>query len=182
MKMSSIITLLKNTKTKFIKKGEVLIPEGATNKNVSFIRKGLIRSYYFDSAKLEEITFQLYPEYNVVLNMHSVLFDEPSKFSYQALEDTKVYQINYTFFLDLTANNPELLEINRQFIGRKAIRQAFQRIESFVFMSPQERYQKYVADYPNIVNRAPDKYIANVLGITPVSLSRIRSRIAAKRP
>jgi DNA-directed RNA polymerase subunit F len=61
------------------------------------------------------------------------------------------------------------------------MRQAFQRVESFVFLSPEERYQKYVEDHPNIINRAPDKYIANILGITPVSLSRIRSRIASKR-
>jgi len=48
-------------------------------------------------------------------------------------------------------------------------------------MSPEERCLKYVSDYPNLVNRVPDKYIANVFGITPVSLSRSRMRIAAKK-
>lgn len=61
------------------------------------------------------------------------------------------------------------------------MKRAFQRIESFVFLSPEERYKKYVKDYPNVIDRAPDKYIANVLGITPVSLSRIRTRIASKK-
>mgnify|MGYP000483322161 CR=1 FL=1 len=44
-----------------------------------------------------------------------------------------------------------------------------------------EHYKKYIKDFPGIVNRAPDKHIANVLGITSVSLSRIRKRIASKK-
>lgn len=181
MKIGSIIKLLRNTTTKFIQKGEILLPKGAIEKDVFFVRKGLIRSYYADEEKLEDITFQLYPEYNIVLNIHSVLFEEPSRFTYQAIEDSKLYKIDYNSLIDLTTKNPQLLELNRRYIGRNAMRQAVQRVESFVFLSPEERYQKYINEFPNIVNRAPDKYIANVLGITPVSLSRIRSRIAMKK-
>ena len=181
MKIGSVIALVRNTTTKYFSKGEELIPAGVTGYEVFFVRKGFIRSYYYNEDKLEEITFQLYPEYSVVINLHGALFEEPSKFSYQAIEDTKVYKTDYTSLMDLTSKNPELLELNRKYIGKRAIKQAFQRVESFVFMSPEERYLKYINDYPNIVNRAPDKYIANVLGITPVSLSRIRSRIAAKK-
>ncbi len=64
---------------------------------------------------------------------------------------------------------------------QRGMKQAFQRVESFVLLSPEERYLKYMQDYPSVINRAPDKYIANVLGITPVSLSRIKGRITAKR-
>jgi CRP-like cAMP-binding protein len=181
MKIGSIISLLRNTSLIRLKKGEILIPAGSSEKEVFFIRRGLIRSYYSDEDKFEEITFQLYAENSLVLNVHTFLLDEPSKFCYRALEDTKVYKIGLNSFIDFTSNDPQLLELNRRFLGRNAMRQAFQRVESFVFLSPEERYQKYVEDHPNIINRAPDKYIANILGITPVSLSRIRSRIASKR-
>jgi DNA-directed RNA polymerase specialized sigma subunit len=40
---------------------------------------------------------------------------------------------------------------------------------------------KFATDYPQLMNRVPMKYIANMLGITPVSLSRIRKRIATKK-
>jgi CRP-like cAMP-binding protein len=180
MNIRSWLKLLRNVSIRSIKKGEILIPEGATNKDVYFIRKGLIRSYASDDME-DEITFQLYPEYHAIINLHSLLFNEPSKFSYQALEDTKIYAVDYDSFIEMTSKNPKLLEINRLYLGRTAMKQAFQRVESFVFLSPEERYKKYVKDYPNVINRAPDKYIANVLGITPVSLSRIRKRIATKR-
>jgi FixJ family two-component response regulator len=58
--------------------------------------------------------------------------------------------------------------------------QSMDRIESFVLLSPEERYRQLVEQKPNIVNRVPNKYIATFLGITPVSLSRLRRRMATK--
>ena len=180
MKIQPILSLLRNVKTRTYQHGEVLISEGSKNKEVFYVRNGLIRCFYVNS-NADEITFQLFPESNPVLNFHTLLFDEPSKFVYTAHERTKVYCIDYDALMKITRDNANLLELNRSFIGKRAIKQAFMRIESLVFLTPEERYEKYVRDYPNIVNRAPDKYIANVLGITPVSLSRIRNRIATRK-
>ena len=180
MKIKNLLSLLRNVRIKTIEKGEFLIKEGSSDKNVYFIRKGLIRSYTKDDME-DEITFQLFPENQFVTNIHTFLFDEPSKYYYQALEKSKVYAVDYEAFFEMASKNPGLLEGNRAVLGKKVMKQAFQRVESFVFLSPEERYKKYVNDYPQLINRAPDKYIANVLGITPVSLSRIRNRIATKK-
>jgi CRP-like cAMP-binding protein len=48
--------------------------------------------------------------------------------------------------------------------------------------SPQERYQALLREQPEIVRRIPQHYIASYLGITPVSLSRIRGRMARTTP
>lgn len=178
--IKSILALLRNVKSRIFQPGEVLITEGSNNKELFFIRKGLIRCFYINS-NADEITFQLFPESNLVLNFHTLLFDEPSKFVYVAYEQTKVYSIDYDFLMKLTGENAHFLELNRSFVGKRAMKQAFMRIESLVFLTPEERYIKYLKDYPSIVNRAPDKYIANVLGITPESLSRIRHRIATRK-
>lgn len=42
--------------------------------------------------------------------------------------------------------------------------------------TPQQRYEELLKKYPNIIQRVPQHYIASYLGITPVSLSRIRNR------
>ncbi len=181
LNIRNLLGLLRHVTVKSLEKGEILIERGSTRKEVYYIRKGLIRSFTTDDME-DETTFQLYPEYHAVSNIHSLLLNEPSKFSYQALERTKVYAIDYSSFIEVTSNNPKYLEINRMYLGKRAMKLAFQRVESFVFLSPEERYKKYIKDYPNIINRAPDKYIANVLGITPVSLSRIRKRMASRKP
>lgn len=80
---------------------------------------------------------------------------------------------------DLVARNPKL-EANRKYVLQRLLKESMERVESFVLLTPEERYQRFVKDYPGITNRVQDKYIANVLGITPVSLSRIRKRIASK--
>lgn len=180
MNLRNLLYLLRNVSAKSVKKGELIIHAGNTKKEIFFIRKGLFRSYLIND-KAEEITFQLYPENSIVGNVHAVVFNEPSKFIYQALEDSKVYYVDYSAFSKMATKNPRFLEMNRMFLGPRIIKQSFQRVESFVFLSPEERYKKYAKDYPNVINRAPDKYIAHVLGITPVSLSRIRNRIANKK-
>ena len=161
-------------------KGEIIIPAGSSEKILFLVRKGLVRSYFVNDNS-DEITFQLFPEQQPFANIHAILMNEPSRFTYKTLEKTKVYSIDYNSFQKISAENSQLLELNRTFLGEKVIKQTFQRIESFVFLSPEERYQKYIRDFPALINRAPDKYIANVLGITPVSLSRIRQRIATKK-
>lgn len=180
MNIKILLALIRNVKTKSFDKGEILIRVGFTGKDVYYIRKGLVRCYVVDE-ETNEITFQIFAEHQIFTNTHSVLFNEASKFYYQALEHTKVYKVDYNEFLKLTSQNSELLELNRSYFGKKVIQQAFQRVESFVFLSPEERYQKFVKDNPKLIHRVPDKYIANILGITPVSLSRIRNRISRKK-
>jgi len=179
MNIRSLLVLFRHLTIKAIEKGEIIIREGETKKGVFFIRKGLVRAYRI-TEKGDEITFQLFPEYHVFGNLHSILFNEPSKFTFQALERTKVYTMDYDAFHDVVKHS-KFLDLNKMGLGPRGMKQAFQRLESFVFLSPEERYLKYMKDYPTVINRAPDKYIANVLGITPVSLSRIKGRITAKK-
>lgn len=180
MNFRNLLNLLRKVRVKSVEKGEILIQRGSTKKEVFFIRKGLVRSFFINE-NVDEITFHLFPEYQIFANVHAVLFEEPSKFSYQAIESTKVYVIDYDLFHKVASENPKLFAQNRKLFGPKIMKQAFLRIESFVLLSPEERYLKYMNDYPTVIKRAPDKYIANVLGITPVSLSRIRKRIMERK-
>lgn len=179
MNIKFLYILLKSLSSKTFDKGEIVINEGDKINNVFYIRKGLVRSYLID-GKGEEITFQLFAEKQLFGNVHIILFNEPSRFTFEAMEKTKVYFTDLKTFQDLSNANSDHLKIDNGIFGRQILKQAFQRVDSFVFLSPEKRYLQYVKDYPNIINRVPDKYIANVLGITPVSLSRIRKRISKK--
>ena len=180
MNIKFLFKLLRNLSSKTFENGEIIINEGDKINNVFYIRKGLVRSYLINE-KGKEITFQLFAERQIFGNVHTILFNEPSKFTYETLENTKVYFTDLKTFEDLSTSNSGFLKIDNRIFGRQIFKQAFQRIDSFVFLSPEKRYQQYLKDYPNIINRVPDKYIANVLGITPVSLSRIRKRISKKK-
>ena len=180
MRIRILLNLLRDIKIKTFEKGEFLIERQSEQADIFFIRKGIVRSYYFNE-NADEITFQIYAESSFFGNIHAMMLKQPSKFNYEALERTKVYTVPFNSFRKLMRENADKFEIDKNFMFTSTFSQIYNRMESFVIMSPEERYEKYVKDHPNIIHRVPDKYIASVLGITPVSLSRIRGRIASKK-
>ena len=174
MDFKTLLSLLRNVQVKTFEKGEVVIEANSKKEEAMLIRRGLIRSYKGHIGYEDETTFQLYAENDILGNNHAIIFNEPSAFTYQALEKTKVYSIDFSYFSQKSTSN-------RTVIGKKIIKQSFTRVESLIFLSPEERYLKYLKDHPSIVSRAPDKYIAHVLGITPSSLSRIRKRMSSRK-
>lgn len=56
------------------------------------------------------------------------------------------------------------------------------RERELLTMTPEERYRQFIRDYPHLLDDLPQKDIARHLGITPVGLSRIASRVRAQQP
>lgn len=176
--LSDIQILFKSAKMKTYSKKEFLLEQGTTSTNVFYIRKGLVRMYHVNEYG-DEITFQLMPEHHVVTNFDFIIQDKPSKYYFEALEKTSVLYTDYRTLDAIVSKYPKL-ESNRKYLLWKFLNEAKDRIESFVLLTPEQRYIKFTEDFPDMYNRVPDKYIAHVLGITPVSLSRIRKRILNK--
>lgn len=177
--LSDVQVLFKSAKTKSYASGEHLIIEGETNRNVFFIRKGLVRAYKINE-KGDEITTLIRWENKIIASPDIILFDEPSQLYVETLEHTDVFYIDYDVLQKIISSNHKL-ESNRKFILQNVLKEALKRIDSFVLLTPVERYLAFIKENPDIVNRVQDKYIANILGITPVSLSRIRKRIITKK-
>jgi CRP-like cAMP-binding protein len=171
--------LIKSAKSKSFKKKDIIIEEGALKTDVYFLRSGLVRAYCINE-KGDEITFGLIAENQILTNIDVILFEQPSRFYYECLEDTKTFSIDFETVQNIIESNPKL-ERNRKFFARNAMKKMFQRLETFVLMNAEERYEDFIKNNPTLSNRVPDKYLANVLGITPVSLSRIRARIVNKK-
>ena len=108
------------------------------------------------------------------------LLNEPSRYYLQAIEPTEMLVMELKTMREIVHGHPKY-EAGLRFFLSDSLLQAVQLIDDFILLSPEERYLKFVKEHPNLLNRVPNKYIANILGITPVSLSRIRKRIATKR-
>ncbi len=179
LSLSDIQVLVKSAKRQSFDPGASLIQEGQERKEIFWIRKGLVRGYRL-TEKGEEITTMLRWENQPVTSPNLILFGGPSLLNIQAIEATSVFRIDYDRLQTIIANNPKL-EANRRQILQSIIQEALAKIDSFILKTPEERYLDFIATNPDILNRVPNKYIAHVLGITPVSLSRIRKRIASKK-
>ncbi|MEM6631107.1 MAG: Crp/Fnr family transcriptional regulator [Bacteroidota bacterium] len=177
--LKDIQTLIKSAHKRSFSQGDYLIQEGDTKREVFLIRRGLIRAFSLND-KGDEITTSLRWENQIVASTDILLFNEPARQYIQALEPCEMLSIDFDLLQSIVSQNPKL-EANRKHLLRAELKRAYHRINTFVLLSPEERYIEFVHANPDILNRVPNKYIANILGITPVSLSRIRKRIAAKR-
>ncbi len=179
LKLTDIQVLVKSAKSKSYELGETMISEGSNKKEIYFIKKGLVRQFAIDN-KGDEITTMVRSENQIVASPDIILFDQPSRHYFEALEPTDVYYMDYDLLQSIISNNIKL-EKNRKYVLQNLLKELFIRVDNFVLLSPEERYLDFIKSNPNIMNRVPNKYVANILGITPVSLSRIRKRIASKK-
>ncbi|MBN9383255.1 MAG: Crp/Fnr family transcriptional regulator [Chitinophagaceae bacterium] len=165
--------------TRTLKAGDVYIQKGALSQKLALISQGLIRTYHTTDDG-EEITVSLRWEQQFLASFDSIIHQKPSRFTYEAMEDTLLMDLDYAAIQPIIDNNPRLSAM-RHHLLMQILSQSIDRIESFVLLSPEERYLKLIHENPLILNRVPNKHISTFLGITPVSLSRIRKRITRSR-
>lgn len=163
------ITEISNIVT--IKKNKDLQPIGHTCKTIYFINKGVARIYYYKDGI--DITESFSFENNIIARVESLFTGKPSRKAIQILEDADVVAINANQLFKLYDTFPEIERLFRK-IFEAAYVETVNRIEGMQFHSAEERYNALLNEAPNVVMKVPLKYVASYLGITQVSLSRIR--------
>ena len=151
----------------------ILLEEGKIAEKLYLIRKGCLRLFFYNEGK--DITFQFFFEGDFVASFDSLYKRTPSLFYLESIEPTELTVIRKEDFYNQINNNLLL----RQLYEEKLIDRfhAYQQLFlSRIKNTPQQRYEELLKEYPNIIQRVPQHYIASYLGITPVSLSRIRNR------
>lgn len=167
------------TRPVLLEAGEAYIRAGDTSKRLAFIERGIVRAYTV-KPNGEEATLFLRWDGQLIASHDTIIHQQPARFIYRALEPTQLLEMDYDVLENILREHPEYEPLRNHFLMRM-LAEALHGIESFVFWTPQERYEQLVANRQDIVNRVPDKYLASMLGITPVSLSRIRRRIGRGR-
>ena len=155
-----------------IKKNKDLQPIGHTCKTIYFINKGIARIYYFKDDL--DITESFSFENNIIARVESLFTGKPSRKAIQILEDAEVVAINSNQLFKLYDSFPEIERLFRK-IFEAAYVDTVNRIEGIQFHSAEERYKALINEAPNVLQRVPLKHVASYLGITQVSLSRIRA-------
>lgn len=159
-----------------IKKKDHFVVHGKVCQHIGFVIKGSLRFYHLKDGA--EITGYFCFENEFVSSYKSYLKQEPSLTYIQAMEDTELMLITYENMQQLLTH-PKLALKMEQFgrlIAEYYICCYEERIAAFIIQSPEERYLTMLENQACLLLRIPQHYVANFLGITPVSLSRIRKR------
>lgn len=175
--MDELLQLQSHAVPRPLKSGDIFVDLYSTDRRLAYIERGIIRTYAFKHNG-DEATLMLRWEGQFVGSHDAIILKQPSKFIYQAMEDTDILEIDYEIVEKIMIENPKF-EPLRYNIILSMLAASLQMMEDFVLLTPEARYRKLVAERLDIVNRVPDKYLAPMLGVTPVTLSRIRKRIIA---
>ncbi|MBC1553079.1 Crp/Fnr family transcriptional regulator [Listeria booriae] len=150
-----------------------LLLEGDISDYIFFINKGAVRLWNNDDGK--DITVQFFLENQVVSSFESFYLKQPSNFSIETIENAQVTLLSRESLALLTTRFPTLNNVITNLVCERFIDYSnffLSRIKD----TPEKRYQDFIENNPALINRVPQHYIASYLGITPVSLSRIKNR------
>lgn len=165
---------LKLLKPLSISKGEYYIREGQTPKKFGFVSKGLFRYLYIDKRG-NEFTKSFITEGNFVAAYSAMISEKPSKMFIHALEESCILEINYTNWLELKQGNAcwnsFLVAILERAFSIKETRE-----RELLLLDALERYDIFKNEFPDLENRVKQHLIASYLGISPISLSRLKNK------
>lgn len=164
---------------KRFRKHQYILQEGEVATHDNFIIKGLSRTYRVDEKGQEHI-LRFTPEDWWTGDLASFLSGKPSIYNVDCLEDTEVLRITYADLETLFERVPKMNKYFRLLYQRSIISYNL-RLLSNLSKSASDRYEEFVKRYPDIDQRVPNHQVASYLGITPQSLSRIRSQSITKR-
>lgn len=151
----------------------LLISEGNIANELFFIHKGSIRAWFNNGGK--ETTLQFFFDNDYATSLESFLENTSSTINIETMDTCQVSILQRHDFFNLLASDNEVKEWFYAMVVRKLITH-FNRLLSLLKNKPFDRYQQLLAEHPEILQKVPQRYIASYLGITPVSLSRIRGR------
>lgn len=158
--------LLKNEH--FLKAGELL-------EYVGFNLKGAFRYYYTDYEGNDKTKYFIV-ENDFILSLSSFIERSPALYSIQALEDSEILMAPVTKIYDLVSSNIYWQTIYRYIIEKTYVFKEKREAE-FLLYDAKRRYLNFLNEYSTISHKIKQHYVASYLGVTPESLSRIRSQI-----
>lgn len=152
-------------------KGSILFNQDKTVRKFYFIKKGIARA--FTTADGDEITFWFGQEGDPILSINSYISNQASYETIELLEDAVLYETSNQQLSELYETNINICNWGRKLAENELIKTE-QRFIARLTGNSKKRYEGLIKSYPALLNRVQLGYIASYLGITQVSLSRIR--------
>lgn len=163
--------MLKLACKKTFKQKEMISNIGDGDDKIMILLSGLIRLYYIDIEGNDISRF-----FSTEGDIFGGGSNSENPFAREALEDCELLVIDRQKFMDIVNHDIDLLQLFNQML-LKGMEYKIYRESSFLMLTATERYINFRRMHPGLEKRVNQMHIASYLGITPVSLSRIRRAI-----
>jgi len=164
--------LLDDFKTQTLGKNDFLLRSGEVCKYFYFIEKGLVKSFSLNENK--EFIMAFFEENMLFTELDSYQAQKPSKYMLVTLEETSVQYIHKEA-IERNCKKHHSIETLIRKLFTMTSECFMQRISEMLEENARERYNKFINNYPGLLQRISLGDLAKYVGITQVSLSRIRA-------
>ncbi|MGJ4789016.1 Crp/Fnr family transcriptional regulator [Leptospira koniambonensis] len=154
--------------------GDFLIKQGARPTEFAFVFSGVLREYYLTDQGNEYIKSFNFPG-DFTGSYFDLLTEQPSTCNIRAITNCELAVAKFSEFRKLFSQDIAWERLGRIFAENLFLKKARREYE-LLALSAEERYDLLLESRPDIEELIPQYHIASYLGITPVSLSRIRAK------
>jgi CRP-like cAMP-binding protein len=158
-------------------KNDSFATAGETPSELGFVVDGVFRAFLRNEDG-REYNKTFFPEGTFLMALSALVTGEPNRIDLQALTPATLLVMDYRAFTTLYDRHHDLERVARRLIEVEWAKKE-QREIALVLDDAASRYENFQREHPGLENRIPQYHIASYLGITPIHLSRIRSRRAS---
>jgi len=164
---------------KKLRKRQYLLQEGDVCKYLTFIAKGLLRTYNVDDKGDEHMSVFGWEGW-WLSDFNSFLSGEPAVFNIDAIEDSELLMISRADYEALTITVP-IMDRYFRILYQNSIVTKERRLMSSITHTAEEKYVQLAESNPKMIERVPQNLIASYLGIAPETLSRVKKNLALRK-
>lgn len=159
---------------KKLRKKQYLLQEGDLCKSLSFVSKGLLKSYFLDEKGNEHINMFAFEGW-WISDFNSFINKDQSVLNIDALEDTEVLMITLENYEKMMLEIPVMDRYFRILYQNSLVTKDYRLIVSNSYTA-EEKYLQLARKNPEMIKRVPHNLIASYLGLAPETVSRIRKK------
>jgi len=163
---------------KKLTKKEYLLLEGNPCREIAFVKKGGLYSYFVDEAG-EKVTISIGFEDYWIGDLFSFFTGKPSEMNIVSIEPSEIMTISLHNFEKATKAVPRFERYFRLLLQNAYI-ESQRRIGRINSQEVKQRYLDLIERHPDLIQRVPQGIVASYLGIKTQSLSRIRKQLFSK--
>jgi CRP-like cAMP-binding protein len=160
-------------------KGESLLAAGQAWRDLWLVERGALRLYYLDQDGAES-NKNFFLEGQLLWPITPTLRERPVSFFVAALEPTEIHQLDHALLAALLREVPGWTALQLQAL-QGLLDEKMWREQMFLQCDAQERYRQLLAARPLWCERIALRHLASWLGMTDVSLSRLRAGMGLVR-
>lgn len=158
-----------------VNRGQHLLEPGTVCKHVYFIAEGCIQVYVIDRLG-NESTREFYVEDQWVTDIFGFQNQLPATEFIKTVEPCKLLRIHYDSFQLLSKEAPQFASIYKQIL-EVSYNNTVYRVNTLTSMNALERVKWLMDNKPKIMSRLSSKLIASYLGISPETMTRLKTKL-----